>query len=359
MTIRIGIDAMGGDHAPEAVVKGAVEALALTTAELVLIGREDEIKAQLANLKYDPDRLVIHHASEVIENDDKPVRAIKSKKDASMVVGFEMLKNGEIDALLSAGNTGALLAGGLLKVGRIKGLDRPALCLPYPTSKGFSVLIDAGSNADCKPHNLYEFAVMGTIYARDVLGIDHPTVGLANIGTEEGKGNILMVDTYPLLKASELNFVGNIEARDIPEGVCDVIVCDGFTGNIILKLSEGVASSFGGMLKAQLMKTKKNMLLGLLLKGVFSDLKKKMDYTEYGGAPFLGTEGLIVKAHGSSNAKAIKNALRYAEVCVKSGVVDRIREELGRKDLESMRMSAGQSSGQEQDGPQNQDVTQD
>ncbi|MDK9709608.1 phosphate acyltransferase PlsX [Acidaminobacter sp.] len=338
--MRIGIDAMGGDHAPEAVVKGAVEALSMISADLVLIGMEDQIKAQLASLKYDANRLIIHHASEVIENEDKPVRAIKSKKDASMVVGFEMLKNGSIDALLSAGNTGALLAGGLLKVGRIKGLDRPALCLPYPTSKGFSVLIDAGSNADCKPHNLYEFAVMGTIYARDVLGIENPTVGIANIGTEEGKGNILVVDAYPILKASDLNFIGNIEARDIPDGVCDVIVCDGFTGNIILKLSEGVASSFSGMLKAQLMKTKKNMLLGMLLKGVFTELKKKLDYTEYGGAPFLGTEGLIVKAHGSSNAKAIKNAIRYAEVCVKSQVVERIREELGRKDLEAARQSA-------------------
>ncbi len=344
MTIRIGIDAMGGDHAPEAVVKGAVEALSMISADLVLIGMEDQIKAQLASLKYDANRLIIHHASEVIENEDKPVRAIKSKKDASMVVGFEMLKNGQIDALLSAGNTGALLAGGLLKVGRIKGLDRPALCLPYPTSKGFSVLIDAGSNADCKPHNLYEFAVMGTIYARDVLGIENPTVGIANIGIEEGKGNILVVDAYPILKASDLNFIGNIEARDIPDGVCDVIVCDGFTGNIILKLSEGVASSFSGMLKAQLMKTKKNMLLGLLLKGVFTELKKKMDYTEYGGAPFLGTEGLIVKAHGSSNAKAIKNAIRYAEVCVKSQVVERIREELGRKDLEAARLSSAPES---------------
>lgn len=343
MTIRIGIDAMGGDHAPEAIVKGAVEALSLVGADLVLIGIEDQIKAQLASLKYDANRLTIRHASEVIENEDKPVRAIKSKKDASMVVGFEMLKSGDIDALLSAGNTGALLAGGLLKVGRIKGLDRPALCLPYPTSKGFSVLIDAGSNADCKPHNLYEFAVMGTIYARDVLGIENPTVGLANIGAEEGKGNILMVDTYPVLKASELNFIGNVEARDIPEGACDVIVCDGFTGNIILKLSEGVATSFTGMLKTQLMKTKKNMLLGMLLKSVFSEMKKKMDYTEYGGAPFLGTEGLIVKAHGSSNAKAIKNAIRYAEVCVKSQVVERIREELGRKDLEAARTaSAGE-----------------
>lgn len=347
MTIRIGIDAMGGDHAPEAVVKGAVEALTLIEADLVLIGREDQIREHLSKLTYDANRLTIHHASEVIENEDKPVRAIKSKKDASMVVGFEMVKNKEIDVLLSAGNTGALLAGGLLKVGRIKGLDRPALCLPYPTTNGFSVLIDAGANADCKPLNLYEFAVMGSIYARDVLGIENPTVGLANIGTEEGKGNILTVDAYPVLKGSELNFIGNIEARDIPSGVCDVIVCDGFTGNIILKLSEGVASSFSGMLKAQLTKTKKNMLLGLMLKGVFGELKKKMDYTEYGGAPFLGTEGLIVKAHGSSNAKAIKNAIRYAEVCVKSEIVERIREELGRKEFMTVQASSAEGEDRE------------
>jgi glycerol-3-phosphate acyltransferase PlsX len=332
MMIKIGIDAMGGDHAPAAIVQGAVDALSLIEGQVVLIGNETKINELLKTMSYDHKRVTVKHASEVIENDDKPVRAIKVKKDASMVVGFNMLKSNEIDVLLSAGNTGALLAGGLLKVGRIKGLDRPALCLPYPTTKGFSVLIDAGSNADCKPNNLYEFAVMGTIYARDVLGIKNPTVGLANIGTEEGKGNILMVDTYPILKDSELNFIGNIEARDIPDGVCDVIVCDGFTGNIILKLSEGVASSFSGMLKAQLMKSKKNMLLAWFLKGAFSELKKKMDYTEYGGAPFLGTEGLIVKAHGSSNAKAIKNAIRYAEKCVKSQVVDCIREELGRRE---------------------------
>lgn len=332
MTIKIGIDAMGGDHAPDEVIRGSIESLPLIEGHLILIGDEEKIKSCLKNLTYDSDRVSIQHASEVIENDDKPVRAIKIKKDASMVVGFDMLKKGELNVLLSAGNTGALLAGGLLKVGRIKGLDRPALCLPYPTTKGFSVLIDAGSNADCKPNNLFEFAVMGSIYARDVLGIENPTVGLANIGTEEGKGNMLMVDTYPILKNSDLNFIGNVEARDIPGGVCDVIVCDGFTGNIILKLSEGVAASFSGMLKAQLMKNKKNMLLGLLLKGTFAELKKKMDYTEYGGAPFLGTEGLIVKAHGSSNAKAIKNAIRYAEKCVKSQVVDRIREELGRRE---------------------------
>lgn len=245
-----------------------------------------------------------------------------------MVVGMKMLKDGELEGLCSAGNTGALLAGGLLKVGRIKGVDRPALCSVYPTSDGIAVLVDAGANADCKPRNLYEFAVMGSIYAERVLGINNPKVGLVNIGVEEGKGNQLVNETFPLLKDSDLNFVGNVEARSIPLGEVDVIVADGFTGNVILKLSEGVAKSFSNLLKGALMKNALTKISALMIKGGLNEFKKKMDYQEYGGAPLLGCNGLVMKAHGSSKSKAFKNAIKYAEKCAINNVVGEIKEKL-------------------------------
>lgn len=328
--MKIAIDAMGGDHAPKEPVLGALQALKHISSEIVLIGDETKIKAVLKDQTYDQSRISIVHTTEVIENEDKPVKAIKAKKDSSMVVGFKLLKEKQIDAFLSAGNTGALLAGGLLKVGRIKGIDRPALCSVYPTAKGISVLIDAGANSDCKPRNLYEFGVMGSIYANKVLGIENPRVGLANIGVEEGKGSSLVVEAYPLLKDSELNFIGNAEVRDVPDGVCDVIVCDGFTGNVILKVSEGVAKSFSGMLKAEIMKSKLMSVASLLLKPAFGALKKTMDYAEYGGAPFLGVDGLLVKAHGSSNAKAFMNAIKYAQKCIDEDIVMSIKADVAK-----------------------------
>lgn len=332
--MKIAIDAMGGDHAPKEPVLGALQALAHIKSDIVFIGDETKINAVLEGQSYDKSRISIVHTTEVIENEDKPVKAIKAKKDSSMVVGFKLLKEKQIDAFLSAGNTGALLAGGLLKVGRIKGIDRPALCSVYPTTDGIAVLTDAGANADCKPRNLYEFAIMGSIYANKVLGIERPRVGLANIGVEEGKGNSLVIDTFPLLKASELNFIGNAEVRDVPNGVCDVVVCDGFTGNVILKVSEGVAKSFTTMLKEQIMSSKLMSVAGLLLKPAFKNLKKKMDYAEYGGAPFLGVDGILVKAHGSSNAKAFMNGIRYAEKCIDQDIVTLIKAELSTQSVD-------------------------
>lgn len=326
--MKIAIDAMGGDYAPEQPVLGALEALQFIDSDIVLIGDETKIKAVLKGKSYDAKRISIVHTTEVIDNEDKPVKAIKAKKDSSMVVGFKLLKEKEIDAFLSAGNTGALLAGGLLKVGRIKGIDRPGLCSVYPTTKGISVLMDAGANADCKPRNLVEFGVMGSIYAESVLGIPNPKVGLVNIGVEEGKGNNLMIDSYPLLKQAPINFMGNAEARDIPDGVCDVVVCDGFTGNVLLKVSEGVAKTFSGMIKAAVKTSPLTLLGGILLKGGLSQIKKKMDYAEYGGAPFLGVDGLLVKSHGSSNSRAFMNGIRYAEKCVKEDVVGKIKATL-------------------------------
>ncbi len=326
--MKIAIDAMGGDHAPLEPVKGAIDALEYIDSKMVLIGDEEKIRLELKKYEYDASRVEIMHTSEVITGEDKPVTAIKKKKDSSMVVGLLKLKDKEFDAFISAGNTGALLAGGLLRVGRIKGIDRPALCSVYPTQNGMAILADAGANSDCKPRNLLEFGIMGSLYAQNVLGVHNPRVGLANIGHEEGKGNALVIEAFDLLKEANLNFIGNVEARDIPGGATDVIVCDGFTGNIILKLSEGVVKSFTSMIKDIFMKSPLTKIAALLVKNGLGDMKKSMDYTEYGGAPLLGVKGLVVKAHGSSNAKAFMNAIRYAEKTATSGVIDKIAAEV-------------------------------
>ncbi len=328
--MKIAIDAMGGDHAPFETVKGAILALNHIESEIVLIGDEQLIEEELKKYTYDTYRIKIVHTTEVIDNDDKPVKAIKTKKDSSMVKGFTLLKEGEIDGLISAGNTGALLAGGTLKVGRLKGINRPALTTVYPTEKGISILLDVGANTECSVRNIEEFAIMGSSYANLVLGIESPTVGLVNIGTEEGKGSTLYKDSFIALnKMEEINFVGNIEARDVPKGDVDVMVCDGFTGNVILKLSEGVAKSFGKAVKEAILKNLLSKVGGLLIKKGLDEFKKKMDYTEYGGAPLLGLKHPIVKAHGSSNAKAFMNAFRYAEKYAKTNVIEDINNILG------------------------------
>ena len=323
--MKIGFDGMGGDHGPSETVKGAVDALELIKGRIVIFGDEALIKSELSKYKFDASRIEIIHTTEIVENDDKPVKAIKGKPDSSMVVGLKALRKGDIDAFVSAGNTGALLAGGLLKVGRIKGISRPALCTIYPTMNGASVLVDAGANAECKPRNLIEFAYMGSMYADKVLGIKNPKVALVNIGAEETKGTPLYIETHKMLKETDLNFVGNVEGRDVPTGVVDVIVADGFTGNIILKLTEGVAMQIVSGLKKQIMKNTIGKIGGLLLKKNLTDFKKMLDYTEYGGAPLLGINGLVVKAHGSSNAKAFKNAIKYAQIGIESSLVDEIR----------------------------------
>lgn len=313
-TLRIGLDAMGGDHAPKAVIEGALLALERIEGSIVLFGDAGMIEKELVSKRYDAERIDIVHCTEVIESDDQPVKAIKAKKDSSMVRGFDALKAGQVDAFISAGNTGALLAGGSLKIGRVRGIKRPALTTAYPTDKGVSVLVDAGANTECDPINLQQFAFMGHLYAKEVLGIASPVTGLVNIGTEDEKGSTLYKDSFKLLKATEgIAFMGNLEARDIPTGMADVIVCDGFTGNVVLKLSEGVAKSFGGAIKSAIMASWKTKIGGLLIKSGLNAIKQKMDYAEYGGAPLLGLKHPVVKAHGSSNAKAFMNAVRYAE----------------------------------------------
>ena len=326
--MKIGFDGMGGDHGPLETVKGAIDALSIVQSTIVIYGDEAKLNNELSKYKYDKNRIEIVHTTEVIENDDKPVKAIKTKGDSSMVVGLKALRKGEIDAFVSAGNTGALLAGGLLKVGRIKGISRPALCTIYPTMNGASVLVDAGTNAECKSRNLIEFAYMGSMYAEKVIGIQNPKVALVNIGAEETKGTPLYIETHQLLKETDLNFVGNVEGRDVPSGNVDVIVADGFTGNIILKLTEGVALSIVGGLKVQIMKNTIGKLGGILLKKNLKDFRKMLDYTEYGGAPLLGLGGLVVKAHGSSNAKAFMNAIKYAQIGIDNNLVAAIKDKV-------------------------------
>lgn len=324
--MRIILDGMGGDNAPKSVVQGAVLASKETEHEIVIVGPEEIIKNELRGLKYDPKKIKISHAPDVITNDDAPVRAVRSKKDSSIVKGINLVKSGEGDIFISAGSTGALLAGGLFILGRIQGIDRPALAAVYPILKGgISLLLDAGANSECKPNNLLEFGIMGSIYMEKVLGIKNPTVGLVNIGVESKKGNTLTKASYELLGESHVNFIGNVEAREIPKGACDVIVTDGFTGNVVLKLTEGMGLSVMGLLKKKFTEGIKAKLGSMLLLDKLSQIKKDFDYSEYGGAPILGVRGPIIKMHGSSNPNAVKNTILKGIPYVEENVVEIIQ----------------------------------
>lgn len=331
--MKIVIDAMGGDNAPKSTIEGAVLAINEYGVDIILTGDKDIIEKELESKTYDKSKLEIVHTTEVIENEDKPVQAVRRKKDSSMVVGLKLVKDKKADAIVSAGNTGALLAGGLFVVGRIKGIDRPCLCPGLPNVKGgITLLADGGANADCKPKNLVQFAFMSDIYLRKVLNIENPRIGLANIGVEEGKGNDLMKNSFYELKELDLNFVGNVEARDVINSVCDAIVCDGFTGNILLKTCEGVAMGLMGLMKERFMSSFKGKMGALMLKDDFKAIKSMMDYTEYGGAPLLGVKGGVIKAHGSSDGFAIKNAVNQAIKFAGGNVVEDIEKVL--KELE-------------------------
>lgn len=327
--MKIILDAMGGDNAPGSVVNGALSAAAaMEDVEILLVGREDAIRKELLGKTYDEGRITIIHASEVIEMCDSPAAAIRKKKDSSMVLGMNMLSRGEGDLFISAGNTGALVAGGTLIVRRIEGVRRPAIATQLPTRKGSVLLIDAGANADCKPSYLAQFGVMGSVYMQKVMGVGEPRVGLVNIGGEEEKGNMLTQAAYGLMKKSPVRFVGNAEGRDLLSGEFDVIVCDGFVGNIILKFLEGTAGVIMGTLKEGIMKSAASKLGALFMKSAFRDLKRKFDYTEYGGALLLGLRGGVMKAHGSSDAKAIESAVKMARKFILGGVVPAIRESI-------------------------------
>ena len=323
--MNIIVDAMGGDNAPGEIIRGCIDAVLEYDINLTLVGREEVIWETLENSDAPGDRFTVVHASEVIEAEEAPVAAIRAKKDSSMVKGFELLRQDPGSVFVSAGNTGALMAGGLLKVGRIKGVDRPALAPMIPNLGRGTLLIDAGANAECKPQNLVQFAIMGSIYTEKVMQHEKPTVGLVNIGQEETKGNELTKEAYTLLKNEKsINFIGNVEPRDIPQGVVDVLVCDGFVGNVILKLTKGVAIDLFQMLKEELTKNALSKMGALLLKSGFKQIKNRMDYAEHGGAPLLGIKGGIIKAHGSSDARAIKNAVRQAVLFARNNVLETI-----------------------------------
>lgn len=332
--MKIAIDAMGGDNAPRAIIEGALLASRQYGVELYLVGLKGEIGKYLAEEDEKSLKVNIVEASEIINVDEAPVNAIKHKKDSSMVVGLKLVKEGQCDAFVSAGSTGAFLAGSLLKVGRIRGIDRPALSPLIPTIKGSCMIIDAGANVDSKPRNLQQFAVMGSIYMEKVMGIKNPRVGLLNIGAEESKGNELTKESFELIKNTGVNFIGNVEARDIIGGVCDVCVCDGFAGNVLLKSTEGAAIVIFKLLKEEFMKSFKTKLGAVLLKSSLKSFKKRFDYTEVGGAPFLGINGIMIKAHGSSDANAVKNAIRQAKLLYDNGCIETIRNEIGKLGVE-------------------------
>ncbi|MHB0885248.1 MAG: phosphate acyltransferase PlsX [Bacillota bacterium] len=321
---RVAVDAMGGDNAPREIVRGAVAAAkGSPDLEVVLVGRTDDIDRELAAIgATDTPRLSKVAASEVIGTDEPPVQGIRRKKDSSINVGARLIKERQVEAFVSAGSTGAFMASALLTVGRIEGVDRPALGTVINTIDGRgSVLLDVGANVECTPQDLLTYGLMGSIYAERVLGRARPKVGLINVGAEEVKGSSLTKEAHARLKAAPINFAGNIEARDILEGHVDVIVCDGFTGNAIIKTAEGVVQGLLGMIKEEITRGTATKLAAVLLKPAFGRVKKRLDYAEYGGAPFLGVKGVFIKCHGSSDARAIENGVRVAAEFARAGAL--------------------------------------
>ena len=326
---HIYLDAMGGDNAPACTVAGAIEALrADQDLTVTLAGDEKAIRELMQDCGDVSGRITVEHCADTITNHDAPVMAVRTKKDSAVVKGMLAVREGKADGFVSAGSTGATLAGGMFRLGRIDGIDRPALAPLMPNGKDFFLLIDCGANVDCKPEYLQQFAIMGDAYMRCVRGLKEPRVGLLNIGAEAEKGNQLVKETYPLLEKTPVHFVGNIEGRDVTADMADVIVADGFSGNLILKFMEGVAGTLFGMIKDEMMSSLRCKLGALMAKPAFRRIKKRMDYTEVGGAPLLGVKGAVVKAHGSSNAHAIACAIRQAVIMVRGGVVPAIEAKL-------------------------------
>ena len=329
--MKIAIDGMGGDNAPKAVVEGVIKALEEDKGiEYYITGPKEQIEEELKNYNYDKTLVNIIDAREIISPNEHPVMALKKKKDSSIYKALKLVKDKECDAVISGGSTGAFLAGCTLVVGRIKGIERPALAPIMPGKNGSFMIVDAGANVDSKPNYLVQFAKMGKVYYQGVIGNENPSVGLVNIGAEEEKGNELTKATYKLLKAeNNLNFVGNVEPRDTSKGDVNVLVCDGFVGNTLLKMYEGVASTLLSMIKEEILSGSIISKLGAgLLSPVFKSLKVKFDYKEYGGAPFLGVDGICIKAHGSSDGKAFKNAIRQTKTFYDNGVLEKIKAEL-------------------------------
>lgn len=328
--VVIALDAMGGDYAPEQTVKGAVEAVnSSDEIRVILVGKQDMIAKELEKYEYAKEDIEVVHASEIIDMGDVPTVAIKDKKDSSLVVAMRLVREGKADALVSAGSTGAVLVGGQLVVGRLKGIKRSPLAPFIPTTKGFSLLIDCGANVDARPEHLVQFAQMGSIYYENVMGKKNPTVALLNIGTEEEKGNQLVKDTKPLMKeCKNINYIGSVEARELVSGAADVIVCEAFVGNVVLKFFEGLALTLFGSLKEGLMSSTRTKLGALLVKPALKELKNQFDTSSQGGAPLLGLKGLVVKAHGNSSSKEIEIALKQCISFKKQKINEKIKESI-------------------------------
>ena len=328
--MRIILDGMGGDNAPREIVKGAAIASKIVNHEICIVGDEEQIKKELAGHEYDPEKISIVHSTEVITGEDKPIDAIRRKKDSSLVKGLMMIKRGEGDMLLSAGNSGAMMMGGVLLLGRIGKVDRPALGAVYPFLKKGTIglIVDAGANTECRPAPMLYFAAMGSLYAEMVLGIPNPTVGLINMGVEENKGTKTLIEVHRLLQIAKeqtgLNFIGNIEGRDIPMGVADVIICDGFAGNLLLKVTEGVALSIMGLMKHHFTSGIRAKIGALILKPKLNAMKESFNYQTYGGAPILGVKAPIIKIHGSSTYESVVNGIIKAVPYIEKDVISKI-----------------------------------
>ena len=326
--IRVAVDAMGGDNAPGEIVKGAVDAVSRKKdIQVLLVGREDAVGEELKKFSYPKDQIRVVPASEVIETEELPVNAIRRKKDSSIVVAMNLVKSGEADAFVSAGNSGAVMVGGQLIVGRLKGVERPPFGALIPTEKGVSLLLDSGANVDARASHLVQFARMGSIYMEHVIGISKPRVGIVNIGAEEEKGNALVKETFPLLKeCRDINFTGSIEAREIPHGGADVIVCEAFTGNVILKLYEGTGAALISMVKKGMMSSLRSRIGALLVKPALKNTLKAFDASQYGGAPLLGLKGLVVKTHGSAKAVEVSNSIIQCVTFKEQQINEKIKE---------------------------------
>ncbi len=334
--VSVALDAMGGDNAPGQIVKGAVDAVNIDNGIFVyLVGRQELIKEELSKYTYNKEQIEVVDARDVIETGEAPVMAVRRKKDSSLVKALTMVKEKKADAFVSAGSSGAILVGGQVIVGRLKGVERPPMAPLIPTAKGVSLIVDSGANVDSRATFLVQWAKMGSIYMENVLGIKNPKVAIVNVGVEEEKGNQLVKEAYPMLKeCKDINFVGSIEARDIPNGNADVIVCDAFVGNVILKLYEGLGKTLIGKVKCAMMSSLKTKIGALLIKGALKDTMKSFDATEYGGAPLIGLNGLVVKTHGNAKAKEIKNSLIQCKKFKESNISEKIMESINSANLE-------------------------
>jgi len=356
----IAVDAMGGDHGPSVVIRGVLDAVRTDDIRVILVGREAEIQAELRAAKAVAGEVDIVHAEQVVDMHDKPSDALRRKKDSSMQVAFRLVKEGRADGVVSAGNSGAILACGMFTLGRIKGIDRPALAGILPTEKKPIVLIDVGANVDCKPHNLLQFAMMADVLSRSVLGVPKPRIGLMSIGEEEGKGNSQVKLAFELLRKSSLNFKGNVEGRDVFTGDVDVVVCDGFVGNVVLKLSEGLALSLGRLLKRELLAGFWSRCGCMFSSRALRRFSRRIDYAEYGGAPLLGLKGIGIVCHGASNAKALSSAIHMASTFVRNRSNAHLLEELSaNKNLvHSSPAETPSQSAKQQDAPEKSPETQ-